>query len=382
MDTVILSPEWAVDGVYCILKDTKIRDKQFGRFTKEDIFDILLRPDKDRKWTYKKADAQKILQLMTRNNFDICYESANGQYVAAQHLPDNAPPQYQWHNHTGSLQFRYQYPIMPKGLMSRLIVRLSEYLEKKDGVEIVWKKGAVLRLRKDGKECRVLIKEDDAESQKGLRQIIIEVMGDADYRKFALQRVRDEVDELHKKWFRSIKADEYIPCCCDKCRKTENPKLYLLADLLELKQESDLKQCTTGKMVSIQQLLEGVYDKNEIKAFDQKTKHERSYDRDLQINFNPVIQVDNKATVHNTIKNKGFDAQDIAALKNLLEQLNADKKEKLIDFVETLPEPETKAEKESTGKQIIKWLDKNAEGIVGNVAASVYYDAFKMLLGI
>ncbi|MBL7815988.1 MAG: hypothetical protein JNL70_13310 [Saprospiraceae bacterium] len=383
LDTVILSPEWAVDGVYCILKDTKIRDEQHGRFTKDDIFDILLTNDPNRKWTYKKHDAQKILQLMTRNNFDICYESTKGHYVAAQHLPDNAPPQYAWHNHTGSLQFRYQYPIMPKGLMTRLIVRLSEYLEKINGVEIVWKKGAILRIHKDGKESRVLMKEDDAESQEGIRQIIIEVMGDHDNRKFALQRVRDEVEALHKKWFRSIKADEMIPCCCEKCKMNEKPKLYALKDLLELKQESALKQCTTGKMVAIQLLLEGVYDTQEIKEFDQKNKHHSRFDRDmLNVTINPTFHIENKPVFTNTIENKGLNVQDIAELTKLLAQLNADKKEKLKDFVEMLPEPETASEKETTGKQIVKWLNKNAEGIVGNVAASVYYDVLKGLLGI
>jgi hypothetical protein len=51
-------------------------------------------------------------------------------------------------------------------------------------------------------------------------------------------------------------------------------------------------------------------------------------------------------------------------------------------FVETLPEAEDADDKQTYGKQIIKWLNKNAEGIVGNVAASVYYDTMKHLLEI
>lgn len=50
------------------------------------------------------------------------------------------PAPFKWHTHTGALQFRYQYAIMPKGLMSRLIVRLSDYIEVLDSTEIVWKK--------------------------------------------------------------------------------------------------------------------------------------------------------------------------------------------------------------------------------------------------
>ncbi|MDZ7876362.1 MAG: COR domain-containing protein [Saprospiraceae bacterium] len=42
----------------------------------------------------------------------------------------------------------------------------------------------------------------------------------------------------------------------------------------------------------------------------------------------------------------------------------------------------TEAAKMSIGQKAMDWLNKNAEGIVGNVAASVYYDALKGLLGL
>ncbi|MCB9333428.1 MAG: hypothetical protein H6574_20410 [Lewinellaceae bacterium] len=51
------------------------------------------------------------------------------------------------------------------------------------------------------------------------------------------------------------------------------------------------------------------------------------------------------------------------------------------NYVEMLPEPDSPEEKNSLGKSILKWLDKNAEGIAVNVSASVYYDALRMLFG-
>ena len=269
LDLIVLSPQWAVEGVYCFLKNEKIA-KQGGRFTPDDIFEIL------KKESYSRTDAQKILQLMTKNNFDICYESSEGNYVAAQLLPDNAPP-YIWHKKNGALQFRYQYPIMPKGLMSRLIVRLSDYIERdEEGVEMVWKKGAMLRFKIEGEECRVLMREDDAESQSGLRQIILEVLGEPRYRKFALRRVRDEVDELHRRWFRSIHADEMVPCCCESfCKNAEQPYLHELDKLLNLKfnRNKPTAECgKSGEDVPIQLMLEGVYEKSEIAGFERETK--------------------------------------------------------------------------------------------------------------
>ena len=383
---IIISPKWAVNGVYTFLEDASIADNK-GRFTEHDFIKILENKG------YSAADADLILLLMTRNHFDICYKSKNSNdYVAAQLLPDNRPPQYKWHPEVakgGALQFRYQYTTMPKGLISRLIVRLSEHIERINNVEVVWKKGAILCIKNNGQICRVLIQEDDAESKTSLKQIKIEVLGDPKYRKFALQKVRDEVDELHKKWFRNIQADEIVPCCCDKCLYSETPKSYLLSDLLELWQEDEVKQCTTGKKIGIQRLLEGVYDSKEVENLFYDGKDGRQYlgkklssFQDERMIPNIHVHIENKQQMTQIIQNNGLNEADVQLLKELLAKLSDDKKEGLKTFVETLPEPEDEDDKQTYGKQIIKWLNKNAEGIVGNVAASVYYDTLKHLLGI
>jgi internalin A len=112
--------------------------------------------------------------------------------------------------------------------------------------------------------------EDDAESKSGLRQIIIEVMGNPQgHRKHALQRVREEVESLHKKWFRSIKADEMVPCCCSECEKSDNPQLYKLTNLLIRRLKRNDTSCdVSGEDLLIQSLLDGVYDKGEIREME------------------------------------------------------------------------------------------------------------------
>jgi internalin A len=215
--------------------------------------------------------------LMTKNNFDICYEATEGHYVAAQLLPDNAPLSIKWFPRD-VLQFRYQYPIMPKGLMSRLIVRLSDDIERDaaSGEQIVWKKGVVLHIKSKEGACRVRLREDDAESKAGLRQILIDVMGDRDARKYALRKVRDTVDDLHKRWFRSIRADEMVPCCCSECAISDTPELHKLEKLIKLRSKDKnlpIRCYESGEEVSTQDLLEGVYDKNEIVEKDNFGKY-------------------------------------------------------------------------------------------------------------
>ncbi len=268
LDLVVLSPEWAVEAVYATLKSEKIREVQKGKFTSHDIYDIL------GEMGYKKSDAQKVLKLMSKNNFDICYESGRSHYVAAHLLPDNRPEQFRWHKDTGALQFRFQYPMMPKGLMSRLIVRMSGLLEKIDGVEIVWKKGAVLNIKKDGSLCRLLMYEDDGESKSGLKQIVIEVMeAEAPFRnrKYALQQVRNEVRSLHESWFRNIKFEEIVPCNCEECKNSETPFTFELSELMKLKKGR--AYCNHAEdFVPLVQLLEGVYEPSEIQHFEMMGK--------------------------------------------------------------------------------------------------------------
>ncbi|HOY21182.1 MAG TPA: COR domain-containing protein, partial [Haliscomenobacter sp.] len=268
---VILNPQWAVDGVYSFLTEESIVNNG-GRFSDEDFIDLLAPKG------YSRSSADLILQLMTKNNFDICYQASPGNYIAAQLLPDNVPS-YSWYP-KDVLKFWFQYPIMPKGLISRLIVRLSDHIEEKLDVDgsmveqVVWKKGVVLHLKLPEGECRARLIEDDAESKEGLRKIHIEVMGNRYASKYALRKVRDEVEDLHKKWFRNIKADEIVPCCCSECNTSDNPHTYKLENLLKRQTKRKDTSCDfSGEDVMILGLLEGVYDRAEIGKMVREQEH-------------------------------------------------------------------------------------------------------------
>ena len=368
---VFLQPKWVVEGVYTVLKSTLIKEEQKGKFTAEDIFHIL------RGKGYGNTESQKILNLMSKNNFDICYESEAGHYVATQLLPKNPPPQYVWETHAGALQFRYQYTTMPKGLISRLIVQLSHLLEKIDGVDIVYKQGAILRFPVNSSTCRVMLKEDDAESKTSLKQIIIEVMEEGNHRnnrKYALHQVRTAVETLHNKWFRNIKVEQIVPCNCDKCRFSTDPFTYEFSELLTLTE--GFAFCNRlQKTVPLKQILEGVYETKEIQSIIHDEGNEKMHPHiHIHIENNPIF--------NNSIENKTISQIDLQALEKLLKQLTDNKQDRLKEYIETLPEPEDSEEKTSIGKQIMKWLNKNAEGIVLEVAAASYYDGLKLLLGI
>lgn len=126
---------------------------------------------------------------------------------------------------------------------------------------MVWKKGVVLRIPTEAGLGRVRLREDDAESKTGLRQLRVKVLGDAHARKFALRRVRDTVEDLHRRWYRNIQVDEMVPCRCETdCQHREEPYLHKLAVLTNLKYNrgKTTAQCgASGDDVPIEFLLEG-----------------------------------------------------------------------------------------------------------------------------
>ncbi len=74
------------------------------------------------------------------------------------------------------------------------------------------------------------------------------------------------MEDLHKKWFRGLKVDEMVPCCCSKCAVSDEPELYKLEKLLRARKTRPDKSCDeSGENVLIQALLEGVYDTQEIR---------------------------------------------------------------------------------------------------------------------
>ncbi len=325
MDTIFLNPQWVVTGVYAVLENIDYLKAQKGRFSADYIIQTL------RIKGYDAADAQRILQLMTKDKFDICYESTKDNYVAAQLLPDDAP-NYNWHTQTGSLKFRYQYPLMPKGLMSRLIVRLSEYIElNAQNEETVWKKGIVLTMPFEGidSQCRILLQEDDAVSKEGLQQIKIEVMGDENYRRDALRRVRDEVMKIHKQWFKHIQFDEMIPCNCIDCQNQPKPELYTLKGLLRLQKNDTYKQCESGRKVSIISLLEGIYTQEEL---TQKEHRNEMFIKDKEQERNKR-QDEEKVDVPPSVKNVKNEEKIIEQPKNLFNKMKDHKISLLLVFI-------------------------------------------------
>jgi len=265
---VILDPQWAVDAVYSVLKDSRVEKNQ-GRFTEEDLRELLK--------GYSADERSRLLSLMLKDKFEICYPSSRpGEYIAPHLLP-GLRPAYSWDS-ARAMKFRYQYPFMPKGLISRLIVRLSEDIA--EGGKLVWKEGVVIE--RGG--CRAQAVQGKT-AKEGLEILEVELCGPERERKFLLRHVMTEVEKIHEKSFKHIAYEKMIPCNCAYCKGSESPAFFEYSELLQYEQEGwDMIDCRNVKLkkVSVKGLLEGVFEKDysgvkaKVKALVEKGEIEQA----------------------------------------------------------------------------------------------------------
>ena len=120
-DSVILQNEWATEAVFRIIDDEIIK-KKLGRFNHDDCARLWTGP------TYAHMHAQ-LLALMQK--FELCYELRDSQpptWLLPQLLPPTKPPQLADWGKPEDLVLRYRYDFLPKGMISRLTVRLHRFV--------------------------------------------------------------------------------------------------------------------------------------------------------------------------------------------------------------------------------------------------------------
>ncbi len=271
---IILNPQWAVDAVYSVLDNNEIK-RNGGYFTRQQLETIWgSKTDANGQPRYNHDERCKLLSLMEKKHFEICYPLDNppDTYIAPQ-LLDTKRPAYEW-DAADCLRFRFQYGFMPEGIITRLIVRLNTLIETDEqGKGRVWHKGAIFH--SDG--CRAQVFED--ENHSGQNVIDIAVTGLINERKYLLCTIRNEIQGIHKKWFRNIRVEQMIPCICEHCTSGEetNPKYFEYSVLRRAqKRGKTTVECDKAFIdVPVMGLLEGVFDAKELEQ--QQKAAERHY---------------------------------------------------------------------------------------------------------
>lgn len=240
---VILNPVWGTTAVYKVLDNWKIANEQKGVFIKDDLLDIWSEPE------YCEM-RDELLELMIK--FELSYYINESQKYIAPQLLAVEQPIYSWPTEP-SIIVKYRYDFMPKGLMTRFIVRMHEYIAQNDWV---WKEGVVL-IRK-GVFAEVT-------EQYGLKEIYIKVTGiGIDNRRELLILILEEFDRMHR-GFNKIVASKLVLCNCSECIQSDAPHFFKY-EVLEKYRRSNIPRirCELSlSEISVASILEGTFGKDD-----------------------------------------------------------------------------------------------------------------------
>ena len=233
-DFFILNPEWATHAVYDVL-DTKSIQVNKGKFRFRELEDI---------WDETKYPVEKhphLLELMKK--FELAFQFEDSpEYLVPELLPGDRP-KFSWEE-SNNLRFEYRYDFMPKGIITRFIVRNHTLIKK----EYYWKHGVVLH--KEDTRARVI-------SDYYNRKITIAIQGS--FKKELLAILRSHLEHIHKT-LNHPPLQEMIPCNCSKCGSNPQPHYFDYAYLRKRHQHSKtLVDCPRSvEDVWIEDLLSGI----------------------------------------------------------------------------------------------------------------------------
>lgn len=229
-DTVFINHEWVTNSVYKVLDNEQVISN-YGKFTTSELDEIW----KSKRY-YKKR--RELLSLMRK--FELCFQIMPNTFLVPQLLQVDAI-EHNWIEATDSLNYYYQYKFMPKGILTRLIVKKSNNIHN----SIYWRYGVILEYA----DTRALVEEKYFE-----RKLTINIVGKN--KKLLLEIIKKSIKEIHSD-FHNIEFMEMIPCCCNECVESVSPHYYSLDELkTREKKKKDTIECYLSyEDVNIQKLL-------------------------------------------------------------------------------------------------------------------------------
>ncbi|MEM7574776.1 MAG: COR domain-containing protein [Bacteroidota bacterium] len=252
---VLLDPDWATKAIYDVLGHKSVR-KNHGQFSRELLHEV---------WGEITPKEQQLLEkLLLEDAFEVCFPLAHDHHqLLAPGLLPKEPKDFDFSPvEKHGLRFRFNYPlVLPKGLISRLIVRLHELIEE----DHYFRYGVILQ-HKNGSRARVEMLTT-GENRKRVIDIWIDRTGpDARY---LLRLIREEVEKIHEKSFQGIEVQELVPCICRECLSSDEPFHYDFTTILRRERKSQYEKERCGKSdewIPIRSILEGTYPKEELET--------------------------------------------------------------------------------------------------------------------
>jgi hypothetical protein len=235
---------------------------------------------------------------------------------------------------------------MPKGIITRLIVRLNHLIDRENGEDLVWEKGVVLT--NNGVRAQV---QETITKQEGLKVIDIVLDGPSHASKEFLYEIRNEIKGIHRKSFKNINVKEMVPL-------PEQPDVAvpysLLKQLDEMGEQKYAVQNSKGELVwvSVPKLLNGV----ELPPAEPEIEFEDEHDSDelrhghrprfsQRIEFKPQIHIETRAISHSEANPQFNFTIQLSSLQGSLNELRDEVAEVQPQLVEEIDEVAKRLEK-------------------------------------
>lgn len=252
---IILNPLWLIDAIYAVITCAEIDEyHKKGRFDLTWLAAFLSKSTDTRTKVYKESESTHILNLMLKNNLDICYKYNDTDYLIPLCMPENIIDEPVF-NDEYNLTWLFKYEIMPSGILAKSIVRLSDYI-----LDNNVSKNAVL-LRKDNTKALLEEYYVDGDANKYIK---IFVSGTKYECLDFLNEIKGVLKSIHKDWFKFIVYEEYIPCICSICKNKKEAELHSIDEISKRinNNKKDINCKKLGDDVSIAELIGHVSKKN------------------------------------------------------------------------------------------------------------------------
>ena len=233
-DTHVLSPHWVTNGIYQLLNAHEFSTTE-GEIAIASLAQIL-----DRE-LYPPERHGFLLELM--HKFELCFRFPEDEtrYLIPDLLGKQQPPEAEAFHPEDCLNFRYEYPVLPEGLLPRFIVRTHVLSPK----QLRWRTGVILEFEGN----RALVKADRHD-----RTVTINVEGAVSGRNRLLAIIRSDFERIHSSF--RFKPIEQVPI-------PNHPDVILnYQDLIVMEKEGlrEFPAVNNGKVIklNVQDLLKGV----------------------------------------------------------------------------------------------------------------------------
>jgi internalin A len=236
-DTHVLNPRWVTEGIYSILRaGQQDKPKRQGVLETGDLAKFLEVRD------YPPSCHDFLLTLMEK--FHLCFplQGEHKRYLVPELLGENQPEEIRSLLAEPGLGFRYQYQVVPEGLLPRFIVQTNAHSESHP--ELRWRTGVVL----ERDECRAVVRADARE-----RRVDIHVTGPERQRRDLLAIIRDKFDEQHRD-LKGLNVEQRVPVPGFPEVTISYRKLLSL----EERGKADYEPENMDEPVSVQDLLNGL----------------------------------------------------------------------------------------------------------------------------